>query len=186
MDRVICMIKKGDQTAFRVLYDNYKDKLYFFCLKYVKSEELARDILQETFIKIWNIRDKLDDNQNFDAFIFKLIKNSLVNYLKSEKIRRKHENEVLKEHLMVTNETEDYVVYNDYNRLLAEAINAMPLKRKEVYILSRYSGLSYDEIAQNLNISPNTVEIHIGKALRDIRSFIKKHNIDEFSANFKS
>ena len=186
MNTVICRIKRGEQAAFKELYEGYKSKLYFFCLKYVKSEEIAKDILQETFVKIWDLRNNLDENQNFDSFIFTLIKNRLINYIKSEAIRKGHEDEALKERLLVTNETENGVIFNDYTRLLDEAINTMPVKRKEVYTLSRQSGLTYEEIARNLNISTNTVEIHIIKALRDIRSFMKKHAGDELSVKWKA
>ncbi len=176
---VISRVKNGDQKAFRELYDNYKNKVYFFCLKYVRSEEIASDILQETFIKIWDFRNNLEANSNFDGFIFKLVKNRIFNYISAEKVRKDHENEAQKLRMTVTNETENSVVYNDYKTLLTKAIKTMPEKRKKVYVLSRYSGYTYDEIAEKLNISPNTVEIHIGKALRDIRSFIKAYSNEE-------
>lgn len=185
MKAIIGKIKNGDEKAFRILYDKYKDKLYYFCLKYVKSEDVAGDILQEVFIKIWNFRDQLNEDQNFDAFIFKILKNNLINYLQKEEVRKAKNSEAVKENLQITNETEDGVIYNDYNRLINEAIEAMPPKRKEVFRLSRKLGFTHDEIARNLDISPNTVEVHIGKALNDIRSFMRKHAGDELLINFK-
>jgi RNA polymerase sigma-70 factor, ECF subfamily len=174
-------LKLNEREGLEALYKKYKDKLYFFCFKYVKSSDEAKDILQETFIKVWNYREKIDESQNFEAFLFKLIKNRLLNALNAESIRKRHEESSSFIVPQDTNETEDEVIYNDYAAIVNEAIEALPVKRKRVFTLSRNEGFTYAEIAKTLGISVNTVEIHMTNALRDIKHFMHQRTEEEFS-----
>ncbi len=172
---LIRKLKKGNKAAFGELYTKYKDKLYFFCLKHLNSEYLAEEALQETFIKVWKSREIIDENQNFEGFLFTLIKNTLINFIKSDKRRKNHQELSSLDKNKITEDTSNTIIFNDYVEIMNKAIDSLSQKRKEVYQLSRKEGLSHKEIAIKLGISVNTVEIHIGKALRDIKEYLEKN-----------
>ena len=104
----------------------------------------------------------------------------MINALNAESIRKRHEESSFLIAQQDTNETEDEIIYNDYTAIVNEAIEALPVKRKKVFTLSRNEGFTYAEIAKTLGISVNTVEIHMTNALRDIKHFMHQHT-EEFS-----
>jgi len=168
-------IKDGDNESFEKIYLKYKDKLYFFCLKQIRSDYIAREILQDTFIKVWNYRQKIDEKMNFEGFLFTLMKNRLINYLKADEKRKYHHSICHQYAPDLSEETENDIIYNNYTQVVGEAVESLASRRKEVFKLSRENGFTYKEIATTLGISVNTVEIHMGNALRDIRNYLDKH-----------
>jgi len=163
------LVSEGDELAFRLVYNHYSDKLYSYTLKITGNEELTEEIVMDAFLKIWCNRKELSRINNFDSYLFRMARNQAFSELK----RRAHEASIIVKLSLSNTEyqdcTENTVTYNEYSRLLSQAINQLPPQQRLVYSMSREEGLKYDEIADQLNLSKNTVKAHLKKALSTLR-----------------
>ncbi|MDR1161006.1 MAG: RNA polymerase sigma-70 factor [Tannerellaceae bacterium] len=168
-------LKNGDITAFDYLYNKWSGKLYNFVMKMTTGEcYLAEEIVQQVFIKIWENKSSLDPEKTFSTFIFTIARNLLFN------IYQKRINELLyQENLMhsvpAENTTEKEVEFRMLDEYINTLIEQLPPARKEVFILSRRHLYSNKEIAKKLNISENTVESQLRKAVSFLREKIAQH-----------
>ncbi|MGN6439793.1 MAG: RNA polymerase sigma factor [Agriterribacter sp.] len=164
----------GDREAFRSLYDNYRDKLFYYTLHLTHTKQLAEDILQEVFIKVWTDRERMRDVRSFDAWLFTLAKHKMINGFRRMSMEHSILAEMKKELADQIDSTTQTIDYNETNRALQTAIEQLPAQQKIVYRLRREQGLKNDEIADQLNISPLTVKKHISQASRAIRTLLEK------------
>ncbi|SHF92927.1 RNA polymerase sigma-70 factor, ECF subfamily [Fodinibius roseus] len=162
--------KHGDQQAFAELYDKYHGKLFRFALSYLKSKEEAEDVVHDLFVKLWEKKEQLQENENFDAYLFTVSKNHILNRIRNKKVRRDCRNSIQKSIDIHANPTIRQVSGAEYKAIYDKALTLLPDRRKQVYLLSRQEGLTYKEIAAKLDISKNTVEVHIVRALKSIRN----------------
>ncbi|PWG80308.1 RNA polymerase sigma factor [Pararcticibacter amylolyticus] len=173
---LICLLQEGHEGALRSLYDIHVKKLHYFILRTAKSRQLAEDVVQDVFIKIWETRLLIDPQQPFKTYLYTIAKRHLLNLLK----RLQHETGILEEIRKymdpVENTTELQIEYAESNLLLAEAISKLPIQRREVFIRCKLQGLSYKQVAAELDISEGTVNNQMVKALRSIREYITFKN----------
>ena len=172
---LIKRLVKGDESAFKKIYDACYDKLYFYCLQFVKSEALAQEILQDVFVKLWTQREKINPELSLNAYLYKITRNHTLDFLK--KVARDHQ---LKEELMLSValahcQEENNLIFAEYNALANQAIRHLPAQRRLIFQLSRRDGLSYEEIAHTLGISKNTVKVQMLRALKSIRKYLQMH-----------
>ena len=162
-------IAESDATAFRELYDGFQLDLYRFAVQVVKSKSLAEDIVQDTFVKIWERRQNLDSQKSIKSFLFTICKNlcfdSLEKAAKSEPLKQ----EILND--FEVNQIED-TLPNNLERLAAAAIDSLPPQRRLIFEKAKLQDMSYEQIAKELNISKGTVSDHLVKAMRTIRAFL--------------
>lgn len=166
-------VAEGNEIAFRRLYDYYKDPVYSFALGITRSVPIAKEIVQESFIKLWLHRDTLQHIQQFESWFFVICRNLCYDALRKlaldYKIRLAHEKEV-EQHVV----TADEIAINRENReLIHAAINQLPEQQRRVYMLSREAGLTYEEIAVELHISRNTVKEHLRRAVAAIKTYLE-------------
>ncbi len=166
---LLTLISLGDEGAFRKIFDFYGRRLNSYVLRITDNEEMAEEIVMDAFLKIWVNRADLQNIQNFDAYLYTLVRNRAFNAIK----RIAKESEIIKELSHTNTEyqecTEETVIYKDYKHLLDEALNKLPPQQRLAYTLSRNEGLKYDEIATALNLSKNTVKAHLKKAVGTLR-----------------
>jgi len=166
---LISLISEGDQTAFRELFDHYNKKLFNYTLKITDDDDLAEEIVMDAFVKIWCNRNSISEIRNFNSYLFTLVKNRAFTELK----RRAHEAYIIKGLSKSQSEyhdiTEETVISNDYRHLLDKVIDQLPPQQRIVYCMSRNEGMKYEEIADQLKLSKNTVKSHLKKALFTIR-----------------
>ena len=163
------LVAEGNEFAFREIFNHYKDKLFNYTYRITDSEELAEEIVMDAFLKIWCNREDLIYINRFDAYLYTIIRNRAFSAIK----RRAHEALIITRLSNISSEyqecTEETVVYNEYQYILKRAINKLPPQQKLVYSMSREEGLKYEEIADQLNLSKNTVKAHLKKALNTLR-----------------
>ncbi|MFW5759911.1 MAG: RNA polymerase sigma-70 factor [Cyclobacteriaceae bacterium] len=164
-------IKDGDLRSFNMLYDAYKIKLFNFVYKTLKNKEDAEEIVQDTFVKLWQSKHLIVPEIVSDGYIYTIAKNSILNLLR-KKFPATDSFEDLLQFEPVDNHTEEQIFFSDLSELSQSVINKMPHKRKLIYNLSRGKGYSNQEIADELNISKKTVEVQMTKALRFLRENI--------------
>jgi RNA polymerase sigma-70 factor (family 1) len=159
----------GDEAAFRILYDQYEDKLYGFLFNLTKSHSVSEDLLQDTFMKIWEDREQLEKITDFRAYLFTMVKHRALNA-----IRRISKEELILQKISQRSRsgemsTETAVYYNDLRRKIDWIIRQLPPQQRLVYRLSREEGLKQEEISHRLKITVATVKKHLTLSLRYIR-----------------
>lgn len=163
-------LKNGDMLAFDRVYELYSHKLFSFVFRILKNEDETNDIVQEVFVKIWESRAKLGDYQLLNSYIFTIAYNNSINLIR----KRINSNKYL-DHLknasviQISPAAISDIEFNELNNQAEKLIANLPERQKQVYLLHREDGLTYAEIAERLNISKNTVENHMVKALKYLR-----------------
>ncbi len=168
---------KGDEKAFECLFERYHRRLYGFLYSLLKSTEDAEEIVQDTFVKIWENRHRFREEYTFESFLFKIAKNSFLN-LNRKKINRK----IFQEQYGLAfewsqNTTEDYLLFKETREIIDAIVEEMPPKRREIFILQKIDGLSRKEIAEKLGISIITVDSHLLKANIHMKESLKKYSL---------
>ncbi|SFD62714.1 RNA polymerase sigma-70 factor, ECF subfamily [Chitinophaga sp. CF118] len=165
-DVLLNLLKEDNKEAFDVIYMRYWERLYFYLVKAIKDAEEAEDILQEVFVSFWKRRNNLDGIESLSAYLFSCARYSGFRYIRNE-IKK---NDFRKSWNFLFREEDDLfemqLAANDLSRLLNKEIDKLPVKMREVFILSRKGELSYKEIAHKLNISDKTVKKQINNALK--------------------
>jgi len=174
---VVDRIKHSDMTAFDEVYRLYCHKLYGFVHHIIKSESDAEEIVQEVFVKLWESRHKLETFRSFDGYIFTIAYNTSISLLR----RRVSEKKYLEQFLFTENEeyaseTADEIQFIQLKDKLNVILEQLPPRQKEVFYLNREKGLTYREIAEKLGISENTVEIHMGRALKQLKEKMNRES----------
>lgn len=168
-------VKEGDESAFASLFDEYHPRLYNFCLKYLYNQTEAEDIVQETFISIWETRSKIDPTKPFSTYLIAIAKNKIYNLIKRKYVAEKHQ-EGLTEFMVQGMSEDDRALWNDLIALMFLSMEHLPERQREILML-RTKGLSNPEIAKHLNISLRTVENHYSRALISLRSVMKQEHV---------
>lgn len=164
-------IASGDERAFRIIFNQYHHKLGAFIYRITGSRELAQEITQDLFLKIWLNRESLTEVANFRAYLFTASKNQAITCLK--KIAREQTRITPLESTMEVTYDEDSA--DSYRYLLIdEAIDLLPPQQRQVYLLSRHERLKYTEIASRLNLSRETVKKYLQLSSESISTYIRK------------
>jgi len=173
----ILLLKNEDNfDAFNELYRSWSGKLYHFILKISNGDTyLAEELVQEVFTIVWEKRKELDENKSFDAYICTIAKDRLINIYKHRMVEVLYAQAVNQTGTEEYNKTEDDVDYHLLDEYLNKLIDQLPPSRKNIFILSRRKHLSNKEIAAQLNLSENTIESQLSKALAFIRKGIEDH-----------
>ena len=174
--------------AFRKIFHYYTPRLLPFVFSIVKSEAVAEEIVQDVFLKLWTNRHDVAQKESPSSWLFTIAANQSLTFLRRMSVERKYIDSIkiqIKE-AWLQNPTEDQLFLREDEALLKKAMDTLPPQQKLIYTLSRQEGLSHKEIADQLNISPNTVKNHIVTAIRTLREFIRKSSIIFFCIFFIS
>jgi RNA polymerase sigma-70 factor (family 1) len=162
-------IKADNMFAFDVLYKKYCKKVYKFGYSILKSTEEAENLMQDVFLSLWENRHKVEKDSSIKSYVFTITYNSAISTLR-KKVRESEFVEYLKSLQEIREEPVDAgLEYKELTNKLEKIINELPRRQKEVYLMHRVEGLKYIEIADLLNISVNTIENHMSRALKTIR-----------------
>lgn len=161
-------IEKND---FQEVFRTHFQPLFHLSLNYLEDEVEAKSVVQDAFIKLWEIRNKLNVDSNLRNFLYTLVKHSCLNILKRRQILLKHHEKIRSMELKHQYESlqsagEDLLEFNELNDRLDKAIKNLPEQRRVIFEMSRFEDLKNREIADKLNVSVKTVEAHLTKALR--------------------
>ena len=164
-------IANGDEHAFRKLFDLYKERFYAVVLKMTGSDEVAEDIVQDVFMNIWSKRESLVDVENPPSYFFTAVYRKVYHHYRKIALEKRllQVDPFIKESV---NTTEDMVMAHESEKLIFKAITKLPPQQQLVFKLSKQDGLSREEIARQLHISPNTVRNHLADAIKFIRAFL--------------
>ena len=160
-----------DEGAFETFYKQRYAQLCVYCkFKYGFDIDLAEDVVNSSFIKLWEVRKELNEDISPKSYLYKIIENRSLNILKHEKVKLQHAQYLLKtSSIHVSQTTFDSVDLKQLRTAIEAAIAELPEQMRRVFELSRFGGLKYGEIASQLGISVKTVETQMGRALAKLR-----------------
>ena len=166
-------LQNGDEEAFAILFDRYKDKLYGFLVGITRSEDKANDLVQDLFLKVWQNREMLADVENFNAYLYSIAKN-----LAFDNFRRFSKETLILEQLSQSGEAvvdptpADILMQKELAERIAAAVKKLPPQQQKIYVLRKENGLKHEEIAQLLDLSVSTIKNHMKRALGNLRKII--------------
>jgi len=175
--RLIEKIVEGDEQAFSVLFFKYLAVLHIFAAKFTKSDDAAEEIIQDAFLRVWLNRDKLGEVDNVKAYLYKYVSNECLSYLRKKLKEDRVVDAFTAKQQNSHNNTIETINLNEVTKIIAIAVDKLPDQRKNIYQLSRRDGKTIPEIAEILNISPNTVKNALVIALKSIRIHLDQHGI---------
>jgi RNA polymerase sigma-70 factor (ECF subfamily) len=165
----------GNEEAFEVFFYRYNTKAYHFILHIVKNEEIAEELIHDVFLKLWLSKETLRQVVNPGNYLFVAAKNLSLNQLEKLSTGRRV-NQPLEDQTLPERFTpEEQLSYKESLALIAQAVQKLPEQQKLVFQLTNQQGLSRDEIALRLNVSPHTVKNHLGSARKSIQRYMLAH-----------
>lgn len=170
---LIRRLKLGEIKAFEVVYNKYKSKLYFFAFSYLKSHAETEEVVQNTFISLWEHRNSIEETLSFKSYLYKITVNKIYNQLKHLAVQKKYEEFILQHDTVEDDCTEKDLDRRELEQTLNSIVSKLPEQQKKVFRMSRVNGLSHEEIAVELNISIRSVENHIYRAIKSIKESLK-------------
>lgn len=170
-------IKADNMLAFDILYKKYCKRVYKFGYSILKSKEESENLMQDVFLNLWENRNKVKKDSSVKSYVFTITYNSAISIFR-EKAREYEFVEYLKSLQEINEEPVNVELeYHELANKLDEVIKALPQRQKEVYLLHRFEGLKYSEIAERLNLSVNTIENHMSRALKTIREKLGNYSL---------
>lgn len=169
--RLIERVQEGDEQAFEALFRTHYEALCNFVEPRVGSPEVAEDLVQNVFLNLWRRRQDWEPRTTLQAYLFGAARNEAIKYRKHRQVRRDWKREKKKEKTHGESEFDpgEDLKHRELNRAVQECVSELPERRREVYLLSRQYGLTYEEIAGVMDISPSTVDNQMVKALESLR-----------------
>ena len=179
---LLLLVAEGNERAFRLLFDNHHQRLGAHIFHLTKSHEMAEEVVQDVFLKIWTNRGSLSEVQNFHAYLYVISKNHALNCLKKLARERIDMAELeLHEHILLSEDSTDD---NSRYLLIDEAIDQLPPQQQRVYLMSRHDRFKQSQIAEELNLSRETVKKYLKIASESITGYIRKKLISSSLAVF--
>ncbi len=164
-----------DVSAFRQIYESYQGKVFLFALRLTKTKADAEEVVQEVFVKLWEKRAGIQVEKNFNAYILTIARNLILDKLKKAARDKSLQQRIYHNMQELENLGVNQLVEKELIRLHHQAIDRLSPGKRTIYLLSREEELTYEEIAQKLGISVNTVRNQMSDALKSIREFLSQH-----------
>ena len=179
-------LREGDALIFQQIYQDLAPKIYRLAYSFLKDKEQSEEVVQEAFIVFWENRQAFEIGRPIEPYLFTVSKRLVM-----DSFRKATSTNALREKLMLKisekhNETEDKIILSDLMAFAEKAIQDLPRQQQIVFRLSRFEGLSYDEIGERLNLSKNTVKNHLVVAVKTLKTQFSSHEMIYFLLVFVS
>lgn len=171
-------VKNGDGGAFNTFYEREYKKAYFYAFQYLMDNMMAEDIVQDSFITIWEKRDSLDTSFPLQPYLYSIIKNKSINKLSRLSIDKRVKDELLRREYKVNmnalkDDSSDVMIINQLRERINKIYSEIPPKYAEIFMESRLDGMSYKEIAEKRGITVKSVEYKIAVVLKLFKERLK-------------
>ena len=165
-------LREGDTEALDILYLRYAAKVRDFAFRLLGDSVEAEDITHDIFLRVWEQRKTVGNVMSFKGYLFRMTRNAIFNAFKHRQVESKYQAQAAADGTEALGDTDDRVSTNDLMEMIDLAVSNMPEQRRKVFCMSRYENMSYNDIAEVLNISPKTVQYHISGALAELRKLL--------------
>lgn len=175
---VLRELAAGEENAFRQLYDQYAELIYSVALLHLKQTELAEDLVQSVFLKLWESRTELGHVQAFAGWLYVLTRNTIISILRKQGTQAAYLDFLKQRTGIIHAHPEQELLRKEELQLIRRGIEQLSAQQRMALTLQREEGLSYQGIGERMGISPNTVRVHLFKAMESLRSFMQRHSSD--------
>jgi RNA polymerase sigma-70 factor (ECF subfamily) len=172
---LILGLHEGSIPAFKKIYSLYHKRIYNFCLHLYQSSDDAEETVQRVFVALWEQRVQVDENRSLASYLFTIARYIVYKEFRQQVYKKAAFDHCILNSIDLNETTKDDVLYNELLSFLESVIERLPERQRQIFKLSRFSGLTYRQIADNLNITENTVDTQIRRALEFIRDKYKTH-----------
>lgn len=166
---VVADLRAGNQKSFERLFAEWYVPLCNYAYSILRDEDEAKDMAQRTFYKLWDQRKTIEIHTSIKSYLYRMVHNDCMNRIKERRIKAEHHQNIAYNSTEQIHDAEGLISQGELEQQIKDAIESLPPRCKEVFTMSRFEQLSYAEIAGKLNISSNTVEVQMVKALRILR-----------------
>lgn len=173
-------LKKGNTSLFENIFLHYFGRLVSYATEYVSDREVAKEVVQDAFMRLWENRKVLRDDSNIQSYLYTLTRNLCLNHLKRVKnsyrfieYTRKEELILRFNRLALEDKSAEGLLTFDLENKIREAIDSLPQQCKRVFILSRFEGMKNRQISEKLNITVKAVEANISRAMKHLSVQLK-------------
>ncbi|WP_295732225.1 RNA polymerase sigma-70 factor [uncultured Muribaculum sp.] len=171
-EQLLERVHAGDSGALGLLYVRYSPRVCDFALQFSGDEKEAEDITHNVFCRLWERRELIVDIESLKAYLFKMTRNEILTLFRHRRVERNYLKLRMEEEPPEDADATAHVTTKELVDMIDLAIERMPELRRRIFLMSRYDEMTYAEIAARLDISPRTVQYHIGKALADLRKLL--------------
>jgi len=168
-ETIASQLIKKDKAAFELVFKKYFKNLHAYAFTILKDDEMAEEMVQQVFFKLWERSENLSFNSSIQAYLYKAVYHESLNYLKHRKVRSAHQLHIAYSMNTQGEQASKKVITKELETRLRTALNALPEQCRTIFQMSRFEELKYREIADRLNLSVKTVENQMGKALKILR-----------------
>ena len=169
---LVALLKQSDQAAFTEVYNRYWKKMFVLAGKKLDDLDEAKEVVQEIFIRLWERREEIVLDGSLASYLSVSVKYRIINRLDKHYIRRNYLDN-LPASAEVDNSTQEWLEFEEVKERLAKLVSDLPEKCRLVFVMSREQGMSHKQIAEELDISEKTVEAHLSKATKTLRTGLK-------------
>lgn len=169
-------IRQSNKRAFDELFRTLYPQLVKFAVSCTKEKSSAGDIVQDTFVALWQKRKSIDPEQSLKAYLYRIVRNRSLNYLRNRSSEISQPDIIIDDKLQTEQEVDSGKNIDELSDKFEEWIEQLPERQQEAFELSRFDGLSHDEIAAVMEVSPKTVNNHIVAALKQLRIFYEAYS----------
>jgi RNA polymerase sigma-70 factor (ECF subfamily) len=179
LNNLIPFLQRGEKGAFEEIYSEFFGVMYHLSVQYLGDEKVSEEIVQDSFMKLWEIRETLNEQFSIRNFLYTITKNNCLNYLRNQKIALKHQQNIQYLEMQFNYEALEklgsYIEFEELRLKIDTVIAGLPDVLRETFLLSRSEDLHYKEIAEKQSISIKTVEARMSKTLRILRHELKDY-----------
>lgn len=157
------------KADFELLFNTWYSRLCSYANGFLKDIDASEEVVQEVMLRIWINREELEIRSSMQSYLFRSVRNGCLNILKHINIKEEYKSFREREDSALQRSHEEEMMVTELEIKIREAIDKLPLERRKVFVMSRYDGMTYKEIADKLGISVKTVENQMGKSLKFLR-----------------
>jgi RNA polymerase sigma-70 factor (ECF subfamily) len=169
-EQMALLLTRRDKAAFEQVFKTHYKNLYAYAFTMLKDESDAEEMVQQVFFKLWERSEHLSFSGSIAAYLYKAVHNESLNFLKHQKVKETHRLHVAYSMKNKSEQPQGKIIGRELEQKFRQALNELPEQCRTVFQLSRFEDMKYKEIAGKLDISVKTVENHMGKALKFLRT----------------
>ncbi len=169
-EQLLSRLKNDDITAFNTIYERYSRPLYLYILSKTDRGETSKDVLQDLFATLWEKRNTLDIQRSLRSYLYQSVRYKIIDLYRKDATYRKYLQQLIEHFDAQPHNVSETYDYKTKAHEVFEAINLLPARMKEIFMLSRFENLSIEQIALKLDLSQQTVKNQITKALKILRT----------------
>jgi RNA polymerase sigma-70 factor (family 1) len=170
--KILIEFRYGNKQAFNLIYNHYNLQIYRKLLKMTRIDTIAQELTQDLFIKIWEKCALIDPDKPFKSYLYQIAGNLVYDFYRKLAREERLQKEVQVISTELYTHTEENIILQETQKILDMAVEGLPIQQKRAFTLCKFEGKSYEETAEILGISVVTVNTHIVRATKSIKSFI--------------